>query len=155
MPFERVTLVISTVSIDSKITINRTYTRYFSQEKTMREFIFQSIDKITSLVTKLQLHRSLAIVMLGLSILTTNIDPSLSKQDAIGKIDKMLQQDSDPNRPKTTAQWQQQARETKGKPGEKLKRIGEQSADAVKEFGSMYPEVAKNSAEELKKGLEK
>jgi hypothetical protein len=121
----------------------------------MREFIFKSIDKIALFLKQIHLDRALAIVMVGLSVLTTNIDPALSKQDAIGKIDKMLQQDDDPNRPKTTAQWQQQARETKGQPGEKLKRIGEQSADAVKEFGSMYPEVAKNSAEELKKGLEK
>ncbi len=121
----------------------------------MREFIFRSIDKIACLIKELDLARSLAVVVLGLLILTTNVDPSLSKQDAIDKIDKMLEQDRDPNRPKTTAQWQQQARETKDKPGEKLKRIGEQSTDAVKEFGSMYPEVAKNSAEELKKELKK
>ena len=119
----------------------------------MRELIFGSIDQITSLLKKLHLNQALAIVMVGLMILTTNIDPGLSKQDALGKIDKMLQNDRDPNRPKTTAQWQQQARETKGKPGEKLARIGEQSADAIKEFGSMYPEVAKNSAKELKKEL--
>jgi hypothetical protein len=117
----------------------------------MREFIFGSIGKINSLLSKLHLNKALAIVGVGLLILTTNVDPGLSKQAAIGKIDKMLQQDRDPNRPKTTAQWQQQARETKGKPVEKLKRIGEQSADAIKEFGSMYPEVAKNSAKELKK----
>jgi hypothetical protein len=121
----------------------------------MKKFVFSSIDKIASLLTKLHLDRISAILIVGLLILTNNIDPGLSKQDAIGKIDKMLQQDRDPNRPKTTAEWQQQARETKGKPGEKLERIGEQSADAVKEFGSMYPEVAKNSARELKKDLKK
>jgi hypothetical protein len=117
----------------------------------MRKFVFDSINKIAILLKKMYSNRASVIVMVGLIILTTNIDPVLSKQDAIGKIDKMLQQDRDPNRPKTTAEWQQQARETQGKPGEKLKRIGEQSADAIKEFGSMYPEVAKNSAEELKK----
>ena len=121
----------------------------------MKKFVFDSIDKIASLLKKIYSNRASAIVIVGLLILSTNIDPVLSKQDAIGKIDKMLEQDSDPNRPKTTAEWQQQARETKGKPGEKLKRIGEQSADAVKEFGSMYPDVAKNSAKELEKEVKK
>jgi hypothetical protein len=121
----------------------------------MKNLIFGSIGKITSLLNKLDLNKALAIVVVGFLILTTNVDPGLSKQEAVGKIDKMLQNDRDPNRPKTTAQWQQQARETKGKPDEKIKRIGEQSADAIKEFGSMYPEVAKNSAKELKEELKK
>ncbi len=119
----------------------------------MKKFVFESIDKIAFLLKKMYFNRASAIIVVGLLILATNIDPVLSKQDAIGKIDKMLEQDRDSNRPKTTAQWQQQARETKGEPGEKLKRIGEQSADAVKEFGSMYPNVAKNSTKELEKQL--
>jgi hypothetical protein len=119
----------------------------------MKNFISDSIDKIAALLRKMRFSQVPAVLMVGLILLTTNISPVLSKQDAIGKIDKMLEQDRDPNRPKTTAEWQQQARETKGEPGEKLKRIGEQSADAVKEFGSMYPEVAKNSVKELKKEL--
>lgn len=121
----------------------------------MKEFIFGLLNRIAYSIKKLHLNRALASVAIGLLILTTNVDSDLSKQDAIGKIDKMLQQDGDSNRPKTTAQWEQQARETKGKPGEKLKRIGEQSADAIKEFGSMYPEIAKNSAKELEKDLKK
>ncbi len=121
----------------------------------MKKFVFDSIDKMTALLTRLHLNRVSAILIVGLLILTNNIEPNLSKQDAIGKIDKMLQQDRDPNRPKTTAQWQQQARETQDNPGEKLERIGEQSIDAVKEFGSMYPEVAKNSVRELKKDLDR
>ena len=121
----------------------------------MKKFVFDSIEKITSLLKSWHLDRVSAILIVGLLILTNNIEPNLSKQDAIGKIDKMLQQDRDPNRPKTTAQWQQQARETKGNLGEKLERIGEQSADAIKEFGSMYPDVAKNSVRELNKDLKK
>jgi hypothetical protein len=121
----------------------------------MKKFIFGSIDKIALFAKKLYFNQALMILIVGLMLLTTNVDPVLSKQDAIGKIDKMLEQDRDPARPKTTAEWQQQARETKGKPGEKLKRIGEQSADAIKEFGSMYPEVAKNSAKELEQELKK
>ena len=117
----------------------------------MNKFIVGSIDKVISLLKKLQMSKVLSVVIVGLLILTTNVDPGLSKQAATDKIDKMLQQDNDPNRPKTTGEWNQQARETKGKPAERLKRIGEQSADAVKEFGEMYPEVAENSVKELKK----
>ena len=117
----------------------------------MIDFIFAAITKVKSWFDRLQAKQLLSIAMLGLVLLATNVDPGLSKQAAIKKIDKMLQQDDNPDRPKTTAEWQQQARETKGKPVERLKRIGEQSADAIKEFGSIYPEVAKNSANELKK----
>jgi hypothetical protein len=116
----------------------------------MKSLISRSISQIGSLLNKLHAQKILSIVVIGFLILSTNVDPGLSKQAATNKIDKMLQQDSGPNRPKTTGEWEQQARETKGKPGERLKRIGEQSADAIKEFGSMYPEVAKNSAKELK-----
>ena len=42
-------------------------------------------------------------------------------------------------------------RSVKGKPGERIERIGEQSADAIKEFGQMYPDVAKRSEKELEK----
>lgn len=117
----------------------------------MNKFVVGSIDKVISLLKNLRISKVLSVVIVGLLILTTNVDPGLSKQAATDKIDKMLQQDNDPNRPKTTGEWNQQARETKGKPGERLKRIGEQSADAVKEFGEMYPQVGKNSVKELKK----
>jgi hypothetical protein len=117
----------------------------------MMNFISKVIDQFSSLFKQLQIERVISVFIIGIIFLTSNVDSSvMSKQTATKKIDKMLQQDRDPNRPKTTAQWQQQAKEVEGKPGERIKRIGEQSADALKEFGSMYPDVAKNSAEELK-----
>jgi hypothetical protein len=119
----------------------------------MKKIISAIAHKINYLFKDIKVTQLLSIALVGFLILTTTVDPGLSKETATNKIDKMLQQDNDPNRPKTTAEWQQQARETKGKPGERLKRIGEQSADAVKEFGSMYPEVAKNSAKELKNNI--
>jgi hypothetical protein len=116
----------------------------------MINLIFTAITKVKFWLNQLQAKQLLSIVMLTFILLSTNIDPSMSKLAAINKIDKMLQQDDNPDRPKTTGEWNQQAKEVQGKPGERLKRIGEQSVDAVKEFGSMYPEVAKNSVEELK-----
>jgi hypothetical protein len=107
------------------------------------------INTIGSLLKNLQVKQFLSVMMIGLLLLTTNIDPGMmSKQEATQKVDKMLDRD-DNNRPKTTREWQKQAREVKGEPGERAKRIGEQSADAIKDFGAMYPDVAKRSANEL------
>jgi hypothetical protein len=115
----------------------------------MISLFFATISKIGSLLKNLQIKQFLSVMMLGLLLLTTNIDPGvMSKQEANQKVDKMLDRD-DNNRPKTTREWQKQAREVKGEPIERAKRIGEQSADAVKDFGKMYPDVAKRSANEL------
>ncbi len=117
----------------------------------MISFISTAIAGVKSWLNQLQAQRLLSIALLGFLILTTNVDPGLTKQAATNKIDKMLSQDDNPDRPKTTSEWNKQAQEVKGDPGERLKRIGEQSVDAVKEFGQMYPDVAENSAKALKK----
>lgn len=118
----------------------------------MQSLISGSIAKISSLFDWLQIKQFLSIVMVGFMLLATNVDPDLATESTVERLDNMIQKEN-PERPKTTAQWKQQARETKDKPIEKIKRIGEQSADAVKEFGSNYPEVAKNSAAELRNNI--
>jgi hypothetical protein len=107
------------------------------------------IAKINSLVNKLQVKQLLSIMMVGLVILTTNVAPERTSKATVDRLDRLVRQEN-PDRPKTTAEWQQQAEEVEGRPGERLKRIGEQSADAVKEFGATYPDVAKKSAAELR-----
>lgn len=115
----------------------------------MISLFFGTVSTIGLLLKNFQVKQFLSVVMVGLLLLTTNIDPGvMSKQEATQKVDKMLDRD-DNNRPKTTGEWQKQAREVKGEPGERAKRIGEQSVDAVKDFGKMYPDVAKRSANEL------
>jgi hypothetical protein len=114
----------------------------------MIESIVGTIAKISSLLNKLQVKQLLSIMMVGLVILATNVAPERTSKATIDRLDRMVGQEN-PDRPKTTAQWQKQAEEVEGRPGERLKRIGEQSADAVKEFGSSYPDVAKKSAAEL------
>jgi hypothetical protein len=114
----------------------------------MIESIVGTIAKISSLLNKLQVKQLLSIMMVGLVILATNVAPERTSKATIDRLDRMIGQEN-PDRPKTTAQWQKQAEEVEGRPGERLKRIGEQSADAVKEFGSSYPDVAKKSAAEL------
>ena len=118
----------------------------------MPSLISGTITKVNALLKKLYIKQFLPMILVGLMLLTTNVDPDLPSQATVDRLDAMMKQE-DPQRPKTTAEWEQQARETKGQPVEKLKRIGEQSADAIKEFGKMYPDVAKRSAAELRDSI--
>lgn len=104
--------------------------------------------KIGTLLKRLHVKQSLPMILVGMMLLATEIVPDIASDKAIDRLERKVQQEN-PDRPKTTAEWQKQAREVEGKPGERIKRIGEQSADAVKEFGSMYPDVAKKSGKEL------
>ncbi len=114
----------------------------------MLSLIHGAFTQIGALLNKLHVKQFLPALLVGFVLLTTNVVPDLASKGAIDRLERKMEQEN-PDRPKTTAEWQNQAREVKGKPGERLKRIGEQSADAVKEFGSMYPDVAKNSGNEL------
>jgi hypothetical protein len=119
----------------------------------MISLISKTISKISYFISKFQVKQFLPIVFVGLMVLATSRNPSLSNPNlstskSVDRVDELVQK-GNPERPKTTGEWNEQADETKGRPGEKLKRIGEQSADAIKEFGSMYEDVAERSGKEL------
>jgi len=125
----------------------------------MLNFISQAIAKFFSFFKSLQVRQLLPIVLVGFLILNISAAPNRSEtQQAIKKLDQTVHQE-DSTRPKTTGEWEQQYRETEGRPVERLKRIEEQSAEAVKDLGSMYAvkdlgsmyvDTAKRSAEALK-----
>jgi hypothetical protein len=119
----------------------------------MMQTIAGTIIKIGEWFKSLQVRQLLSVVAIGLLLLNTPVAPDRASKATIDKLDRLVHQE-DPQRPKTTKEWQQQAQEVKGNPGERIERIGEQSADAVKEFGQMYPDVAKRSANELEKSTE-
>lgn len=112
-----------------------------------------AIARIGNWFQQLQVRQLLSIVAIGFILLNITPAPDLASKETIDKLDRMVHQEN-PDRPKTTGEWQKQAREVKGKPGERIERIGAQSADAIKEFGGMYPDVAKRSANELEKSVE-
>lgn len=120
----------------------------------MLDTIGAAIVKISDWFKNLQVRQFLSVVAIGLILLTTDVAPDRASKATIDKLDRLVHQEN-PDRPKTTGEWQQQAREVKGKPGERLERIGEQSADAVKEFTGLYPEVAKRSTNELERNIDK
>lgn len=120
----------------------------------MISLISKTISKIGYFINKFQVKQFLPIVLVGLMMLATSGSPSLSNPElstkkSIDRVDKLVQK-GNPERPKTTGEWDEQAEEVKGRTGEAMKRIGEQSADAIKEFGSMYGDVAERSSAELR-----
>jgi hypothetical protein len=118
----------------------------------MLNTIATTVIQIGNWFKQLQVRQFLSVIAIGFILLNTTPAPDLASKATIDKLDRMVHQEN-PDRPKTTKEWQQQAREVKGKPVERLERIGEQSADAIKEFGQMYPDVAKKSEQELEKSI--
>lgn len=115
----------------------------------MKSLIPRVVTAIGSLLKRLQVQQFLALVLVGLLFLSTNlakISASSDNQNLGEKVQKIVRQD-DSQRPKTTGEWQQEAREVEGSPGERLKNIAEESAEAIKDFGSLYPDTAESTVQ--------
>jgi hypothetical protein len=107
---------------------------------------------IGSLLSKIQIKNFLTFVLVGSILLTMGMgnEHSSQSQDLSDRqIKKVLSKDNS-DRPTTTGQWNKEARQTAGKPGERLEKIGKESAEAVKDFGSLYPDVAERTIPALK-----
>ena len=111
----------------------------------MKNLISRATTQIASLINGLQVKRFLAVVLVGFILLTTNVDSGQTNKALTKEISKEAQK-IDSVRPKTTREWYKEARETEDSPGERLQNIAEESAQAVKEFGSLYPDTAKRTA---------
>ncbi|BAY07616.1 hypothetical protein [Calothrix sp. NIES-2098] len=107
--------------------------------------ISNAIARIGSLLKGFQVQRFFAVALVGLIVLTTNVYDGRSSRELRDQARQQVEQ-NDAQRPKTIGQWNKEARETKNAPGERLQRIGQQSAEAFKEFGSGYVEGAKETA---------
>ncbi|WP_414588313.1 hypothetical protein [Scytonema sp. PCC 10023] len=111
----------------------------------MTNLISKAIANISSVLNQFQVKRFLAVVLVGFLVLTTNVANESGNKGLTNRINQALDQ-NDSQRPKTTGEWNKEARETEGAPGERAKRIAGQSAEAVKDFGKLYPDTAKTSA---------
>jgi hypothetical protein len=111
----------------------------------MKNLISRATAHITSLINGLQVKRFLAVVLVGFILLTTNVDSKQNNKALTKQVREQAEQ-IDSVRPKTTREWYKEARETEDSPGERLQNIAEESAQAVKEFGSLYPDTAKRTA---------
>ncbi|MDZ7993891.1 MAG: hypothetical protein RMX69_16900 [Nostoc sp. EspVER01] len=90
----------------------------------------------------------MAIVIVGFLVLTTNFAPGQSSTGLKERVREQIQQD-DSQRPRTIGEWNKEARETEGSPGKRLQKIGEESAEAFKQFGSGYVEGAQKTASDV------
>lgn len=115
----------------------------------MKDLISKTVNYVGSLLQTLQVKSFLAVVLVGFLLLTANPNLERGSKAATKEIDKVAHQ-NDSDRPKTTGEWNQEARETKGDSDGRLGRIGKESVEAVKDFGQMYSDTAKRSADALK-----
>ncbi|WP_427161081.1 hypothetical protein ACQFX9_05600 [Aliinostoc sp. HNIBRCY26] len=112
----------------------------------------KAINSIKSIFRDLEIKRFFAVVLVGFLVLTTGLNSSIESgrnADAVSRrLDKVVHQD-DADRPKTTGEWNREARQTEDAPIERAKRIAKESGEAIKQWGSVYPDTAKRSADEL------
>ncbi|XGW00117.1 MAG: hypothetical protein ACAF41_14420 [Leptolyngbya sp. BL-A-14] len=115
----------------------------------MKNLFSRAINAFNSLLKGLQAKQLFAAALVGFILLTSNVD--------IGKNDQALPQNlrerinqNDADRPKTTGQWNRESRETEGDLGERVQRIGKESAEAFKEFGSGYAKGAGKTANQVR-----
>ncbi|MBD2447591.1 hypothetical protein H6G76_10490 [Nostoc sp. FACHB-152] len=112
----------------------------------MIKLISKAFSQISSLLNGLQAKRFLAVVLVGFIVLTTNVNADRGNTKAVTKeLDRVVHQDN-ADRPKTTGEWNREARQTEDAPGKRVQRIAKESAEAVKQFGGVYPDTAKRSA---------
>ncbi|MBN3897481.1 MAG: hypothetical protein HWQ41_20055 [Nostoc sp. NOS(2021)] len=114
----------------------------------MINLISRTISHISSLLKGLQIKSFLPVILVGFLMLTTNVGYGHNDKGLGERVREQIQQD-DSQRPKTTGEWNKEARETEGSPGKRLQKIGEESAEAFKQFGSGYVEGAKKTASDV------
>jgi hypothetical protein len=105
---------------------------------------------------RFQVKHLLSIVLIGCLLMTNTAcaSPSSATNSPLKqKVDAALEKNDSP-RPKTTGEWNQEARETENAPAKRLQKIAKESKEAVKEFGKVYPNTAEKSANSMNKNVE-
>lgn len=113
----------------------------------MKTWMNQAINFLRSLASNLSIKQVLSVVLVGFLVLTTNSMPNDHNKAATKRIDTIIQQ-NDSDRPKTTGEWEQEAEEIDNV-GDRIKRIGKESAEAIKDWAGLYPDTAERSADAL------
>jgi hypothetical protein len=107
-----------------------------------------AIDRFNSFLKSFQVKQLLSIAFIAVIFLIAPAETPRNNPDLGRRIENVLER-RDSDRPTTTREWEQEAEEVEGKPGERLKRIGEESKEAFKEFGELYPDTAERTGEDL------
>jgi len=119
----------------------------------MLNLISKAISSFSSLVSSLlrnfQVKRFLMVCLVGVVLLTSHAVTDQNGRAVTKRVDDLIHQ-GDSERPKTTGEWQKEAREVEGSPGKRAERIVKESADAVEDFGELYPDVVERSVPPLR-----
>ncbi len=119
----------------------------YSKYLIMKNCINQAMSFFRSMAARLSIKQILSVVLVGFLVLTTSNAPNDRNQAATKRIDTIIQR-NDSDRPKTTGEWQEEAEEIDNV-GDRLQRIGKESAEAIKDWAGLYPDTAERSAEAL------
>lgn len=118
----------------------------------MPNLFTKALEAIKSIFQNLEFKRFFATALVGVLVLATslnsNIESGRSSDSVTKRLDEVVHQDN-ADRPKTTGEWNKEARKTENAGGERAKRIAKESGEAIKQFGSVYPDTAKRSANDL------
>lgn len=115
----------------------------------MTTLISNAIAQIGTWLKKIQVKQFLAVALMGAVLLTMSAEPGRGGQ-ALGKKANDAAHRIDSERPKTTREWNREAQQTEDNLGDRVETIVEESGQALKEFGGLYPDTAKRSSRELK-----
>ena len=91
-----------------------------------------------------RLQSFVAIAFVGLFLLTTSVDSSSLSSSTKAMLNDTIARGAADGRPVTTAQWRGENKELKGKPGERIERIAEETGDAIENMAEIYPGNAKS-----------
>ncbi|MGB3759033.1 MAG: hypothetical protein WBA07_22080 [Rivularia sp. (in: cyanobacteria)] len=120
----------------------------------MKNIIKSAIANISFAFKQLQVKSFLAVVLAGFLVLNTSFALSDRSEAVTNKIDNLVNQ-NDSDRPKTVGEWNKEARQTEDAPLQRVKRIGKESAEAVKDLGEMYGDTAERSTPDLDNNMMK
>jgi hypothetical protein len=110
-------------------------------EYVMKKLIAWTIAPFNFLIEQFPAKQFLAALLVGFFLLNTNV--------SLGN-DRSNSSDRYFDRPETNAQWKQEGRATENAPGERVKNIAGESAQAVKDMGEMYKDTAKRTVDAFK-----
>ncbi|HEY9767922.1 MAG TPA: hypothetical protein V6C71_05345 [Coleofasciculaceae cyanobacterium] len=108
----------------------------------MIHLISQAISYASSLLKKIQVTSFLTTILLGAILLTSGVSNSATNGKTAADVVGSDVVNTNPERPSTTREWRQEARRTDDAPLERVKEIGKETKEAVKDWGKLYPDVA-------------
>lgn len=107
--------------------------------------ISQAINRISSVLKRIQAKNFLTSVLLGAILLTSGVSSATTNNKTASDVVDSRVLETNPERPTTTREWRQEARRTEDAPIERIKEIGKETGEALKDWGKLYPDVAEDS----------